>query len=357
MEKTTITDEPNQASLKINPIDIDPSDPIGRRGKPTKVKVKKAEKVIPGVQGETSPEEERDFQKGVREEKGMNIRKNLPKTGGEEGGGGRNAGVGRKDDTRKNAEPVTEMPAAGAASVLSTSPDTDSYPPMGISKQKVVESKGDLSFTGTDKIPESRLNTDNKSQEELRADIRYFFSNFPKPLRNLKSQARNLNQMGLVQLQRLHKRIVNVLQPNKIQMRGKKVGVVIDAEEYIKQKVGEVMISNAIKGYEIPNLQPLTTENENENEEEDVKDIGSYEVKRGPDGGLNAQKEPVYRFIPTTNEDELEEISYDYESKRKPKRMNLPKTKMRNQVVTGKRQVAANPFLKKQGGHRLNVLL
>ena len=285
------------------------------------------------------------------------IQQNPPRTGGQEGGGGRNAGVGNKDDTRKNAEPTTEMPAAGAASVLSTSPDTDSNPPKGISKQKVVESKGDVSFTGVDQIPESRLNTDNKSQEELRADIRYFFSNFPKPLRNLKSQARNLNQMGLVQLQRLHKRIVNVLQPNKIQMRGKKVGVVIDAEEYIKQKVGEVMISNAIKGYEIPNLQPLTTENENENEDEDVKDIGSYEVKRGPDGGLNAQKEPVYRFIPTTNEEELDEIAYDYESKRKPKRMNLPKTKMRNQVVTGKRQVSANPFLKKQGSHRLNVLL
>ena len=337
IEKVTITDEPNPPTMKIksddesetsgititdipnppnppkiNPIDIDPSDPIGRRGKPStkKVKVETVQKVIPGVQGETTPEEEMNFQKGVA----------------------------------PTVNPTVESTVVPKVSK-----------PIDLSKQ--VSSKAmDISTPSTiDQIPESRLSSDNKSQDQLRSDINYFLKNFPTPLKNIKSQAKRLNKMGLVQLQRLHKRIVNILQPNKMATSGKKVGVVIDAEEYIKRKVGEVMIDNAIKGYQIPNLQPVGDNIDNKSD--GTKDIGSYEIKVGPEGGLNSQKEPVYRYIPTTNEEGVNEIEYNYESKRKPKRMALPKTKMRNQVVTGKREVRTNPFLEKQGGHRLNVLL
>ena len=302
---------------KINPIDIDPSDPIGRRGKPSpkKVKVETVEKVIPGVQGETTPEEEMNFQKGVA------------------------------PTVESNVDPTVD----------STTTEPKVSKPIDLSKQ--VSSKAmDISTPSTiDQIPESRLSSDNKSQDQLRSDINYFLKNFPTPLKNIKSQAKRLNKMGLVQLQRLHKRIVNILQPNKMATSGKKVGVVIDAEEYIKRKVGEVMIDNAIKGYQIPNLQPVGDNIDNKSD--GTKDIGSYEIKVGPDGGLNSQKEPVYRYIPTTNEEGVNEIEYNYQSKRKPKRMSLPKTMMRNQVVTGKREVRTNPFLEKQGGHRLNVLL
>ena len=241
------------------------------------------------------------------------------------------------------------------STVESTTSEPKVSKPIDLSKQ--VSSKAmDISTPSTiDQIPESRLSSDNKSQDQLRSDINYFLKNFPTPLKNIKSQAKRLNKMGLVQLQRLHKRIVNILQPNKMATSGKKVGVVIDAEEYIKRKVGEVMIDNAIEVYQIPNLQPVGDNIDNKSD--GTKDIGSYEIKVGPDGGLNSQKEPVYRYIPTTNEEGVNEIEYNYQSKRKPKRMSLPKTKMRNQVVTGKREVRTNPFLEKQGGHRLNVLL
>ena len=311
----TITDIPNPPTMKIDPIDIDPSDPIGRRGKPSPKKVKVEIEKDSSFPRETTPEEEMSFQKGVA------------------------------PTVESNVESTVE----------STTSEPKVSKPIDLSKQ--VSSKAmDISTPSTiDQIPESRLSSDNKSQDQLRSDINYFLKNFPTPLKNIKTQAKRLNTMGLVQLQRLHKRIVNILQPNKMATSGKKVGVVIDAEEYIKRKVGEVMIDNAIKGYQIPNLQPVGDNIDNKSD--GTKDIGSYEIKVGPDGGLNSQKEPVYRYIPTTNEEGVNEIEYNYQSKRKPKRMSLPKTKMRNQVVTGKREVRTNPFLEKQGGHRLNVLL
>jgi len=318
----TITDIPNPPTMKIDPTDIDPSDPIGRPEKPSPKKVKVEIEKDSSFPRETTPEEEMSFQKGVA------------------------------PTSEPKVEPTSEPKVD--PTVESTVEPTVSKP-IDLSKQ--VSSKAmDISTPSTiDQIPESRLSSDNKSQDQLRSDINYFLKNFPTPLKNIKSQAKRLNKMGLVQLQRLHKRIVNILQPNKMTTSGKKVGVVIDAEEYIKRKVGEVMIDNAIKGYQIPNLQPVGDNIDNKSD--GTKDIGSYEIKVGPDGGLNSQKEPVYRYIPTTNEEGVNEIEYNYQSKRKPKRMALPKTKMRNQVVTGKREVRTNPFLEKQGGHRLNVLL
>jgi hypothetical protein len=301
--------------------------------------------------------------------------KENPAGGGGEGRGGRNAGVGDIYDSKKDP-PLDEGRSSGGASgaasggatanpIVDPIVDPPLAPPLAVVPKKskpidlskqVKKKAMDISTPSTiDQIPKSRLSSDNKSQDQLRSDINYFLKNFPTPLKNIKTQAKRLNKMGLVQLQRLHKRIVNILQPNKMATSGEKVGVVIDAEEYIKRKVGEIMIDNAIKGYQIPNLQPVGDNIDNKSD--GTKDIGSYEIKVGPEGGLNSQKEPVYRYIPTTNEEGVNEIEYNYQSKRKPKRMALPKTKMRNQVVTGKREVRTNPFLEKQGGHRLNVLL
>jgi hypothetical protein len=218
-------------------------------------------------------------------------------------------------------------------------------------KQLVTNVPTNTNPTTIDMIPDSRLSSDNKNEATLKNDITYFFKNFPKPLVNLRKAFTMMNKFNLPQLIRLHKRIVAILQPNKVS--DKKVGVVIDAEEYIRKIVGETMIDNAIKGYSIPNLEPIG--NRVNDKDKDIKDIGSYEVKRGPDGGLNSQKEPIYRYIPTTQEETLEENEYDYKSG--PKRLNLPPTKMRNLVQTGKRQVRNNPFLELKKGHRLNVLL
>ena len=116
------------------------------------------------------------------------------------------------------------------------------------------------------------------------------------------------------------------------------------------------MIQKALEGYSIPNLTPIGTDTETKDEtKKNIKDIGSYEVKRGPDGGLNSQKEPIYRYIPTTQEENIEESKYNY--KQPIKRLTLPISKMRNRVVTAGRQVRTNPFLERKMGHRLQVIL
>jgi len=263
-----------------------------------------------------------------------------------------------QDEEPQMAQPVNPPrdPVIPPESVQSVGPSVyPDRPPVDMEVQKVSKVPMDLNPTTIDMIPDSRLASDNKSQGQLRSDIMYFFKNFPKPLINLRNAFRNIKKMNLEQLIRFHKRIVGILQPNRSGAGdGKRVGVVIDAEEYIRKIVGETMISKAIEGYAIPNLAPIGGEAQDARDPE-TKDIGSYEVKRGPDGGLNSQKEPIYRYIPTTQDEAVNESQYDYQTG--PKRLNLPPTKMRNRVQTGKRQVRQNPFLEVKKGHRLNVLL
>jgi len=263
----------------------------------------------------------------------------------EEGvGGGAGGGAAPPEEEREPAPPAPPAP-----------PPPQEEQQTKAREPKVLPTVSNPIASTIDQIPDIRLSTDNKTAEQLRNDIRYFFKNFPKPLANISNQLKNLNKMKLVQLQRLHRKIVGILQPNK-QEKGMRTGIVIDAEEYIAKKVREVYMNEYINNLQMPNIEPLVVEGDN-NANSDVKDIGSYEVKRGPDGLLNSQREPIYRYIPTTQEDTEETLKYDYESTRKPNRISLPKPKMRNLVQTGKREVRNNPFLEKVKGHRLKVML
>ncbi len=124
---------------------------------------------------------------------------------------------------------------------------------------------------------------------------------------------------------------------------------------YITRKINELLVDKAVSSFQLPNLQPIGELETNK--DPNKKDIGSYEIKRSQNGLLNSQKEPVYRYIPTTQDEEVKEINYDYESRRGPKRLQIPKLQQRNRTTTAQREVRNNPFNKRQGGHRLNVML
>ena len=254
--------------------------------------------------------------------------------------------------TGQSSEDISQLPN------LEPGPGTVSIKkakPINLNKQIVSKIEPSNIPTTIDQIPIDKLSSDNKDEKQLRLDINYFFKNFPKPLANLTNAFKTINKMSLQKLIRFHKRIVGILQPTQPKPQGK-IGVVIDAEEYIKKIVGETMIQKALEGYSIPNLTPIGTDTETKDEtKKNIKDIGSYEVKRGPDGGLNSQKEPIYRYIPTTQEENIEESKYNY--KQPIKRLTLPISKMRNRVVTAGRQVRTNPFLERKMGHRLQVIL
>ena len=278
----------------------------------------------------------------------------------------KNKGAGRKDDTKPidlpndeeiMAEVERQRKEKESPSVNINNTPINNNVSIDMNKQKVSLTEDNAQPTSVDTIPDSRKSTDNKDETQLRSDINYFFNNFGSQLKSISSQQKSVAKMSKPMLIRLHKRILGILQPKQ---KGdldssRKVGVVIDAEEYIKRKVNEVLIDNAMKGFQIPNLQPVG--NLDSKKDDETKDIGSYEVKRGPDGGLNSNKEPVYRYIPTTQDEEVKEINYDYESRRGPKRLQIPKLQQRNRTTTAQREVRNNPFNKRQGGHRLNVML
>ena len=252
--------------------------------------------------------------------------------------------------TGQSSEDISQLPNLEPGTV-----SINKAKPINLNKQIVSKIEPSNIPTTIDQIPIDKLSSDNKDEKQLRLDINYFFKNFPKPLANLTNAFKTINKMSLQKLIRFHKRIVGILQPTQPKPQGK-VGVVIDAEEYIKKIVGETMIQKALEGYSIPNLTPIGTDTETKDEtKKNIKDIGSYEVKRGPDGGLNSQKEPIYRYIPTTQEENIEESKYNY--KQPIKRLTLPISKMRNRVVTAGRQVRTNPFLERKMGHRLQVIL
>ena len=281
-----------------------------------------------------------------------------------------NLGKGRIDDTnlseeekerirlnRENskADPILDTPPATPM----TEPVVADPVPASIQTSKNLNDQVITSASGVDVprkidgIDKARLISIGKNEAQLRADINYFFTEFPNELKNFSKLRKSVPKMNRSQLERFHKRIVAVLQPKDSSSEGK-VGVVIDAEEYITRKINELMINKAVSEFKLPNLQPI---GDFDNKKADVKDVGSYEIKRGPDGGLNSQREPVYRYIPTTQDNQVEEMSYNYDQKSKPNRISLPITKMRNLTKTAQRQIKNNPFTEIQTGHRLQVLL
>ena len=215
--------------------------------------------------------------------------------------------------------------------------------------QNTIEGNN-IEMISSQEIPSSRMSVDNKDIKQLINDINYFFKTYPTQLKNLNKFKNSLSSMNLEQLIRLHKRITSIIQPNKNE--GKKIGVVIDAEEYITRKINELLVDKAVSSFQLPNLQPIGELETNK--DPNKKDIGSYEIKRSQNGLLNSQKEPVYRYIPTTQPEQVDEFSYNFNTRNK--RISLPKPKMRNLTQTAKREVKNNPFNAIQKGHRLNVI-
>ncbi len=212
-------------------------------------------------------------------------------------------------------------------------------------------------------IPNSRITTRGKSKEQLIKDIKWFISKYGEELSDIIPKfTKNLDRKSLVELRRLHKRIIGLLGA-KIEpdYKGQKVGVVLDAEEYIESKMKQIMLENRMDSLR-PSDIVVDLEKQGQQPDPNVRDIGSYELKMNPDGQAMAQKEPIYRAIPFSQEEEEyqpEDIDAKEEVKKKKKtfRLELPKPKMRNLAVTGEKLFNENPFLRRQSKIRLKTIL
>ena len=209
--------------------------------------------------------------------------------------------------------------------------------PIKMRVNKVTELKKDVLPTAVDLIPPERLSSEDKTVQQLKDDIDYFYINFPEKLRRVKKISSNNLQV----LQRFHKRVVALLRGDKVDRDAEKqVGVIIKGESYIKDVLKEIILENSINGLSASDLL-VNIEGEPNVEKPSA---GDYEFKVNPTTGKEfADAQPVSRLIPTTDPQQTDAMKATY--KKPISRIPMPKTMYRGPEVTARNQVAANPFL------------
>jgi hypothetical protein len=209
--------------------------------------------------------------------------------------------------------------------------------PIKMRVNKVTELKQDVLPTAVDLIPPERLSSEDKTIQQLKDDINYFYINFPEKLRRVKKITSN----DLKVLQRFHKRVVALLRGDKVDRDAEKqVGVIIKGESYIKDVLKEIILENSINGLSASDLL-VNIEGERNVEKPSA---GDYEFKVNPTTGKEfADAQPVSRLIPTTDPKQTDAMKATY--KKPISRIPMPKTMYRGVEKTAMAQVAANPFL------------
>lgn len=204
-------------------------------------------------------------------------------------------------------------------------------------------------------IPSSRLSASGKKSSELRDDIRYFLNNFP----DLEKEAAIYKKLGSratkTDLVKLHSRIVGKVRPAedpRTDAQGRRVGVVLDGESYIRGIVNDMLTDQRMSGLRPDGL--VSVNQSDEGKGDGVKDIGDFEVKPLPDGGFAAKREAIYRFQPSENDKEVNP------SKAKNKRFSISRSgrgdRMNNLRANAMKSFKRDPFTSKQPKKRLNYL-
>lgn len=255
------------------------------------------------------------------------------------------------------AEEATTTPAPAPQATPAT-PATPAPPAPERMQDPVVRSLGKSQSAPTmaDLIPKERLTTDFKDVSALMKDINYFFETFPEPLKQIKKEFDKLTpqkKANLMVLQRIHGRIVGMLQPEGSKEPLGKVGIVVDAEQYIEMKIREMIVSNRFA-----NLTPAEVINVNEGVDSDkqkAKDYGNFEVEPATMGGkLYIQREPVYKAIPSNKGDDTKPAYAMRKSQ--PKRFGVQVAKQINLAKTAISFNNRNPFSQPVDTIKLRVI-
>ena len=88
----------------------------------------------------------------------------------------------------------------------------------------------------------------------------------------------------------------------------------------------------------------------------DTKDFGDFAVKRTIDGGLAAQREAVFRYMPSENDDEVGEKGKSEKQKKKPNRLQLLNPRLNNKRTNALKANVNNPFRVPQKTIKLKYL-
>ena len=189
-------------------------------------------------------------------------------------------------------------------------------------------------------IPKERASTKGKSEEQLINDIEYFFKTYPDMLDKEKAQFNKIQRgkspaLRKKQLMELHRRIVGKIGNIEDDKENKRIGIILNADKYLDNKINAILLQKLTEG-----LTPasLVVDVSDKTKTDSSKRVGSYQITKGRSGLLNAQKAPIYRSIPSTND------SQTRKSKRPIELKTLP-TQRWDEVNTAKKQVRLDPFI------------
>jgi hypothetical protein len=225
-------------------------------------------------------------------------------------------------------------------------PDEPPAPPEP-SGSKVTESSIKQLPSKLANIPQDRLNSDFKTIAELIADIQYFFKNYSYLLKTEERQFKKVNKKNMAQLIELHKRIVGKLYSPDLVTGGKKIGIIIDADTYITDKINEILLTKSLD-----NLQPenVVVNIEGTAENPDRNKVGSYEIMKSQNGVLNAKRTPVFRSLPSVGN-----IFLNGTPKNNTHLQSLPSQRF-DPVTIATRETVTNPFISKQKSVRFKEI-
>ena len=203
--------------------------------------------------------------------------------------------------------------------------------PVELLRSRETQEKKKVDF-----IPKERQAVEVKTADELRDDIKYVLKEF-KP--QLKEEAAIFKRVkNLDDLQRLHRRIIGKLQPDEQPKEEKHRTLEVDMERYIDERVQRLIMENMMNSVK-PEAVMIDVEGQAQKK---AKDVGSYELKVNQGGRMSARREPIYRAIPSTNPDEIDEQFDPCGSPAKV--LKGAPTKKRTLATTAKRQFMQSLF-------------
>jgi hypothetical protein len=245
------------------------------------------------------------------------------------------------------ARPSASTSSASAPDLSAPAPPAPAPAPAPAPERKRPKESDILDptpVTSVDLIPNERRSAEFKTAKQLRSDIEFFFESFPDMLEKEMREYIRVNKTSKKELSRFHRKIMGKLQPSEsISPEQKKVGVVISADEYIRQAINKALIDAKMMSMSPADVVELSVRGADK--KDDTESYGSYEVKKSKSGKLAAQKEPIYRYVPKVDE----------EQEREPRRTaGLQLRQRETKPQTAKRQVRNNPFLQR---HTNNIRL
>ena len=209
----------------------------------------------------------------------------------------------------------------------------------------------------SDFIPPMRLGTSGKDIKDLLEDIMYFMKNFKSQLKREGEIFKEVDKTNIEQLRKLHNKIVGKLAPKqKKEEQGKKVGIIVNADEYIREQMKKILQEQVFANLRPQDVIIDVGSRAAEGRDTNNKDFGDFSVKRTIDGGLASTREAVFRYMPSQNDQDVGEEGKTEKQRKKPNRITMPKSRLNNERTNAIRMNVRNPFRIPQKTMKLKYL-